>query len=139
MTWLAVRAFLRAVPGWVWVAGLAVAAILFYGHLRFNAGQAETQAKWDAAVAAQVAEDARRQKEADEAALSAAQDAAEAVTDTREETNEAAERVRVEWRDRIVQVPADCRDALRQPDGMRDEGREAVARARSALPAAPNR
>jgi prophage endopeptidase len=44
--------FLKAVPLWVWVALGLLAAGLFYGHTRYNAGQADIQEKYDAHLAA---------------------------------------------------------------------------------------
>jgi hypothetical protein len=35
------------VPAWVWVAFLLLGAGWYYGHTRYNAGQADIQAKWD--------------------------------------------------------------------------------------------
>lgn len=52
----AILLFLRKVPLWVWVALALLAAGLFYGHLRFNAGEASgkavVQKKFDAHLAA---------------------------------------------------------------------------------------
>lgn len=42
--------YLKLVPAWVWIALALVAAGLLYGHTRFNAGQASTQAKWDKSI-----------------------------------------------------------------------------------------
>lgn len=47
--------FLRKVPLWVWVALALLGAGLFYGHTRYNAGQADIQGKWDAYKAKMVA------------------------------------------------------------------------------------
>lgn len=52
-------AFLKLVPSWVWIALALVGAGLFYGHTRYNAGQADTQAKWDKSVEKGKAEVAR--------------------------------------------------------------------------------
>lgn len=43
----AIGAALRRIPGWVYVLLLLLAAGLYYGHARYNAGQANIQAKWD--------------------------------------------------------------------------------------------
>lgn len=43
----AIGAALRRIPGWVYVLLILVGAGLFYGHLRYNAGQADIQTKWD--------------------------------------------------------------------------------------------
>lgn len=56
--------YFRLVPAWVWVGLALVAAGMFYGHTRYNAGQASTQAKWDKAIAAGQAELARLKAEA---------------------------------------------------------------------------
>jgi Bacteriophage Rz lysis protein len=52
MSWLAVRLFLQGIPLRVYaiLAGLliTVALVLGYGHSRYNAGQADVQAAWDA-------------------------------------------------------------------------------------------
>lgn len=61
---IAVLAFLRGVPLWVWVALALLLAALGYGHLRYNAGQAATQAEWDASVAKGRAEVERLKSEA---------------------------------------------------------------------------
>lgn len=42
--------YLKLVPSWVWVALALVAAGLFYGHTRYEAGQDAKQAEWDKAV-----------------------------------------------------------------------------------------
>jgi len=60
MTFLAaIGGFLRRVPLWVYVAGGLLLAGALYGHLRFNAGQADIQSKWDAQKAKDAAEIAR--------------------------------------------------------------------------------
>jgi hypothetical protein len=47
----AILLFLRGVPLWVWLTLGLLGAGLFYGHLRYNAGQADVQAKWDESTA----------------------------------------------------------------------------------------
>jgi hypothetical protein len=47
----AIGAALRRIPGWAYVLFILVAAGLYYGHTRYNAGQADVQAKWDESVA----------------------------------------------------------------------------------------
>lgn len=96
-------------------------------------GASECRAEFKAAQAATQAEIERREREAFAAGAEAAQKAAQAQEQTRKETDEAVERVRVEWREKVVRVPAECRAAVALPDSVRDEGRKAVARARSAL------
>lgn len=56
-------AFLRLVPSWVWVAILLVGAGAWYGQTRYNAGQADVQADWDAAVERGKAELAKIERE----------------------------------------------------------------------------
>lgn len=56
-------AFLRGLPWQLW-AGLALLALgLFYGHLRYNAGQADIQTKWDTAKALEVSASEKLQTE----------------------------------------------------------------------------
>lgn len=55
---------LRRVPAWVWVAFLLLSAGWYYGHARYNAGQADIQAKWDESVAKGKAEVERLKSEA---------------------------------------------------------------------------
>ena len=80
MTWLAVRlflqgilgrlwAFLRSLPWQVWLGVAIVALGLFWGHLRYGAGQADVQKKFDSYKLSQKTEAdkqaaAARQKEA---------------------------------------------------------------------------
>lgn len=42
--------FLKGVPLWVWAVLVLLGAGLFYGHLRYEAGQADIQQAWDASV-----------------------------------------------------------------------------------------
>jgi hypothetical protein len=58
---VAILAQLRRVPAWVWVAFLLLGAGWYYGHTRYNAGQADIQAKWDESRAK--ADKAERAKE----------------------------------------------------------------------------
>lgn len=134
---LAARAFLSRVPAWAWVALASVVLLLVLRAHWIDVGadreRLACQDRMAAIKAAQDAEDARRQAEADKAAAAASKAAQRAVTDTREETEDAVERVRVEWRERVVRVPADCRNQLELPPIVREEGRAAVERARGAL------
>lgn len=58
MIWLAAAGkFLKAIPWQVYALAAMIAAGWAYGHWRYNAGQAATQAKWDDAVAKQIAAD----------------------------------------------------------------------------------
>ena len=61
---------IKLVPRQVWLVLAVIAAILFYGHLRYNAGQASVQGKFDAykteikkAVAIRLAENAAKEAE----------------------------------------------------------------------------
>lgn len=135
MTATVILAFLRRVPWQLWALLLASAVLLGTYWLGKSHEGAEWEARWEAAQEAAQAEIDRREKAAFDAGAKAAQDAAQARQDTRKETDEAVERVRVEWREKVVRVPAECRAAVELPDSVRREGREAVARARGALPA----
>lgn len=55
---------LRRLPPWVWLAFLLLGAGWYYGHTRYNAGQADIQAKWDESVAKGKAEVERLKSEA---------------------------------------------------------------------------
>lgn len=57
-------ATLRRVPAWIWVAAFLLLAGWYYGHTRYNAGQADVQAKWDKATERGKAEVARLKEEA---------------------------------------------------------------------------
>ena len=65
MTFL-VGGLLRRVPLWVYVAAFILLAGWYYGHARFNAGQADIQAKWDAQKAKDADELARLKAKAAE-------------------------------------------------------------------------
>lgn len=52
----AILALFARLPAWVWIAAALLAGGLFYGHLRYNAGQADIQEKWDAESARVAAE-----------------------------------------------------------------------------------
>lgn len=67
LTWKAIKAFLAGIPSWVWLALAIAGSVWFYGHLRYNAGEAsqkaetaKVQAKFDA-YKKDVQEAARRQ------------------------------------------------------------------------------
>lgn len=51
----AAGAFLGRIPAWVWVALALIAGGWYYGHTRFEDGQADIQAKWNKANAKQEA------------------------------------------------------------------------------------
>jgi hypothetical protein len=60
----AIGAALRRVPAWMWAVLLLLAAGWYYGHVRYNAGQADVQDKWDESVARGKAEVERLTKAA---------------------------------------------------------------------------
>lgn len=133
MTATVILAFLRRVPWQLW--GLLLAALVLIGTYWLGKSHADArcQARWEAAQEAAQAEIDRREQAAFKAGAKAAQDAAQARQDTRKETDEAVERVRVEWREKVLRIPADCRAMSTLPYSVRDEGRKAVARANGAM------
>ena len=133
MTWLAVAwKFLRGIPWQVWAVAALLVAAWYYGHLRYNAGEAACNAKWEAAQdeanRKSIAAELKRDKTAASTNEQAAGKAAEASASTRTETASAVERVANEAR--TIVVPANCPTTL--PVGVRAEIRAAVARARAA-------
>jgi hypothetical protein len=72
--------FLRSLPWQAWAVAAVIAMGVFYGHLRYNAGQADVQAKFDAYQAKMVAatqkakEAALRAEHAQAGAIAAAVD-----------------------------------------------------------------
>ncbi len=64
ITLAAIGAALRRIPGWVYVLLILLAAGWYYGHVRYNAGQADVQTKWDESIARGKAEVERLTKEA---------------------------------------------------------------------------
>lgn len=48
MIWITFLNWLRKVPSWVWLALAIAGSVWFYGHLRYNAGEAEAEAKLSA-------------------------------------------------------------------------------------------
>jgi len=48
MIWLTILNWVRKVPSWVWLALAIAGSVWFYGHLRYNAGEAEAEAKLSA-------------------------------------------------------------------------------------------
>jgi hypothetical protein len=66
MTSAAIGALFKRTPGWVWVALFLLGAGWYYGHTRYNAGQADVKAKWDKSVARGKTEVERLKKEAGE-------------------------------------------------------------------------
>lgn len=68
MIWLKFLKWVRLVPNWVWMALAIIGSVMFYGHLRYNAGQADGEAKLSAykqevqkAVAKQIAQNAAKE------------------------------------------------------------------------------
>lgn len=61
----AVWTFLCSLPWQVWGGIAMLAVFLWYGHARYEAGQAEVQARWDAETAAEVAAAARKKAASD--------------------------------------------------------------------------
>ena len=130
-TALGTLSLLKDIRNEVWV-GLVAAFLFSLGaSWLVGYGAAQCEARWEAAQEATEAENARREAAAFKAGTEAAQKAAQAQADTRKQTDEAVEVVKIEWRERIVRLPAVCR--VEQSDRMRDEGRKAVAAARDSL------
>lgn len=122
------------VPRDAWPILAATVGISLAAGWLVDYGADKCEARWEAAQDATEAENSRREAAAFRAGTEAAQKAAQAQVDTRKQTDEAVEVVKIEWRERVVRVPADCRDSLSQPDRMRDEGRKAVRAANGAMP-----
>lgn len=139
MTWLAVKAFfggawkfLRAVPWQAWLVAAVLLVGWRWGEHRYDAGVAAESARWVAAQAeadrqAKAAKE-KRDRVATDVSAATTERAHEATTKTRTETAAAVERVKYETR--TIVVPAACPTGL--PAVVRDEGRAAVERARSA-------
>ena len=141
MTWLAIRAmlgtawgFLKSIPWQFWATALGIFLILCYGDYRADARETEVREEYAALEAAandaqakQAAKDAETAKDitADTDKRTTA-----AVVDTRTKTATAVERVRYETK--TIVVPADCDSALRLPDIVQSEGRQAIERANAA-------
>lgn len=119
-------------PVWLFIGGVCLA--LWYGERRHGSGIAQERERWEAMEAA--ANDAQAKQAAKDAGTSAGitgdtqKRTGDAVVDTRTKTATAVERVRYETR--TIVVPADCAAALRLPDGVSREGREAIERANAA-------
>lgn len=141
VTWLAIRAmlgtawrFLRSIPWQVWAFAAVVGLALLYGENRADAREELVREEFSALEAA--ANDAQAKqaaKDADTAKTITADTTKRttaAVVDTRTKTATAVERVRHETR--TIVVPADCAAAVRLPDGVSREGREAIERANAA-------
>ena len=126
--------FLKSIPWQVWAFAAVVGLALLYGENRADAREelvreefAALEAAANDAQAKQAAKDAETAK-----TITADTDkrTTAAVVDTRTKTATAVERVRYETK--TIVVPADCVAAMRLPDGVSREGREAIERANTA-------
>lgn len=126
--------FLKSIPLPVWLFIGGVGLALLYGENRADAREelvreefAALEAAANDAQAKQAAKDAETAKTitADTTKRTTA-----AVVDTRTKTATAVERVRHETR--TIVVPADCAAAVRLPDIVQSEGRQAIERANTA-------
>ena len=119
-------------PVWLFIGGMCLA--LLHGENRADAREESVREKFAALEAA--ANDAQAKqaaKDADTAkTITADTDkrTTAAVVDTRTKTATAVERVRYETK--TIVVPADCASALRLPDIVQSEGRQAIERANAA-------
>jgi hypothetical protein len=80
LVWVGAKKFLAGIPPVVWAGVIGLVLVLGWGHLRYNAGQANVQAKFDAYRAdlkAKTAEAARLAKAAQEAQAGAIKAAVE--------------------------------------------------------------
>jgi hypothetical protein len=139
VTWLlAARAlfgtalgWVRAIPWQVWAFAAVVALAMWHGHRRERAGYeraiAECITAQRAADAALAAIEIDRLAKAEATAQEAQTKAQEATTGTRVETAKAVERVKHET------ARIDTSNCTALPDRVRDEGRQAVERARAAV------
>lgn len=119
-------------PVWLFIGGVCLA--LWYGENRADNREEEVREEFAALQAA--ANDAQAKQAAKDASTSAGITAdtdkrtTAVVVDTRTKTATAVERVRYETK--TIVVPADCVAAVRLPDGVSREGREAIERANAA-------
>lgn len=131
MTWAAFRLLLAGVPKQLWLVLAVIAAILFYGHLRYNAGQASVQGKFDAyksevkkAVTKQIAQNAA--KEAQDRAVFA-QIAAQHIKDI-ENAKAKADRIAADLRAGNIKLRKQWRgcaapQAAANPEGTDEDSR----------------
>lgn len=103
---------LRRLPPWVWMAFLLLGAGWYYGHARYNAGQANIQAKWDESRAK--ADKAERAKE--QAWNKAVWDLAYAAEIKRAEREQETDRTIADLRDGTLRL----RDRFTCPKASRD-------------------
>lgn len=122
--------FLKSVPWQVWAFAAVVALAMWYGHRREQSGYERAV---DECIAAHRATDAAiaaieiaKLEQSEKAAQEASTKAQEATTDTRVKTATAVERVKNE----TARIDTTACPAL--PERVRDEGRQAVERARAA-------
>lgn len=121
---------LRGIPWQAWVAVALALVVWRYGEARYDAGVAACRAA--VAAAAAKASDAaraeeRRQSDASAAATQAKDERLnEKLPAIENRTHEAAERIRIAYRDRPV--PAECK----RPDRVREELEAARRRANAA-------
>lgn len=141
VSWVVARAmlgtvwgFLKSIPWQAWAFAAVVALAWLYGERRADWRETEVREEFAALQAA--ANDAQAKQEAKDAetAKTITADTTKrttaAVVDTRTKTATAVERVRHETK--TIVVPADCAAAVRLPDGVSREGREAIERANAA-------
>ena len=137
--WLAVKAFLGIVWGWLkaipWPAWAILALLLagyLYGEHTADSRETQVRAEWAESDAKLAAANARaiatRDASASKTNTESAAQAQKASTQTRTETAQAVERVT--HATRTILVPAGCPTGL--PRSVSDEGRKAVAAARAA-------
>lgn len=113
--------------------GLALAALLALAAWRIDAnayqrGQDACNARVAAAVAEARSDEVDRDRAADTIATDTREEAQAAQRTTQQETTQAVEVIR--YVTHTIEVPVGCPVGL--PDRVRDEGREAVRRARAA-------
>lgn len=141
MTWLAIRAmlgtawgFLKSIPWQVWAFAAVVGLALLYGENRADAREESVREEYAALEAAANDAQAKQAAKGAETAKTITADTDKrttaAVVDTRTKTATAVERVRYETK--TIVVPADCASALRLPDIVQSEGRQAIERANAA-------
>lgn len=119
MTFAAIGALFKRTPGWVWVALFLLGAGWYYGHTRYNAGQADIQAKWDESRAK--ADKAERAKE--QAWNKAVWDLAYAAEIKRAEREQETDRTIADLRNGTLRL----RDRFTCPKASRDSAPSAPA------------
>jgi hypothetical protein len=119
MTFAAIGALFKRTPGWVWVALFLLGAGWYYGHTRYNAGQADVQAKWDESRAK--ADKAERAKE--QAWNKAVWDLAYAAEIKRAEREQETSRTIADLRNGTLRL----RDRFTCPKASRDPAPSAPA------------